>query len=219
MTIRARDYRAFLKDPQYLRSLALSALLFVASVIFIWFAGVYATEHASNSVTDIVLSNTPIFNLDSLFVYGTMLFIAFIFVVLALDPKRFPFTLYSLALFFFIRAIFISLTHLGPFPIPQTVDFGETVTKFFFGADLFFSGHTGSPFLLALLFWQEKKLRYVFLLVSAAFATIVLLAHLHYTIDVLSAFFITYGIFQISEKTFPRARRLFFEGLPSEYKK
>ena len=56
----------------------------------------------------------------------------------------------------------------------------------FFGADLFFSGHTGMPFLLALIFWDWRRVRYMFLFISVACAIIVL-AGLHYSIDVCSA--------------------------------
>ena len=82
--------------------------------------------------------------------------------------------------------------------------------KFAFGGDLFFSGHTGLPFLMALIFWDNKYLRWIFILTSVMFATVVLLAHLHYSIDVLSAFFITYTIFHIALFLFKKDRRLFF---------
>ncbi|MEI8091030.1 MAG: phosphatase PAP2-related protein [bacterium] len=68
-----------------------------------------------------------------------------------------------------------------------------------FGADLFFSGHTGLPFLFALIFWNNKWMRYLFVLTAIYFGAIVLLGHLHYSIDVLSAFFITYTIRHINE--------------------
>jgi hypothetical protein len=101
------------------------------------------------------------------------------------------------------------LTHVAPFEAHYTYDFGERITNMFFGADQFFSGHTGLPFLGALAFWGIPKLRYFFLGSSLFFALIVLLGHLHYSIDVASAFFITYGIFHIAIWLFPGAFRLF----------
>jgi membrane-associated phospholipid phosphatase len=83
------------------------------------------------------------------------------------------------------------------------------VGKFSFGADLFFSGHTGLPFLMALIFWKNKLLRYSFLFLSVFFGLIVLLGHIHYSIDVLSAFFITYTIWHVSEKLFPKDLQIF----------
>jgi hypothetical protein len=70
------------------------------------------------------------------------------------------------------------------------------------GNDLFFSGHTGLPFLIALIFWDHVYVRTLFLSSSVVFGVIVLLSHLHYSIDVFSAFFITYSIYHISLKLF-----------------
>src|SRR5579864_5127948 len=175
----------------------------------------FATDHASNSVTDIVLSNIPVFDVDGLFVYGTFLLVAFIFYLCVAHPKRIPFTFRSIALFWVIRAGFVTLTHIAPFAIQAPPDFGTTITSAFFGADLFFSGHTGAPFLLALIFWDEAWLRYAFLAWSVFFAVIVLMGHLHYSIDVASAYFITYTIFCICEWLFPRERELFFTDVPA----
>jgi membrane-associated phospholipid phosphatase len=76
--------------------------------------------------------------------------------------------------------------------------------KFNFTGDLFFSGHTGLPFLLALVFWDHPWWRRVFVIVSIIFGVTVLLGHFHYSIDVFGAFFITYTIFHIATRLFPR---------------
>lgn len=70
--------------------------------------------------------------------------------------------------------------------------------------DLFFSGHTGLPFLFALIFWKYKIPRYVFTVSSGIAGVAVLLSHVHYTIDVLGAYFITYTIYVISKKIFKK---------------
>lgn len=174
----------------------------------------YATESISNSVTDIVLSNIPAFNVDGLFVYGTFFLIAFVALILLAHPKRIPFVFFSLALFWVIRAGFTSLTHIAPFPEHTAIEFGPAITKAFFGGDLFFSGHTGTPFLFALIFWREKALRNMFLLWSVFFAAIVLLGHLHYSIDVAAAFFISYTIYEMARALFPRPYSLFHSDAP-----
>ncbi len=169
----------------------------------------YATENVSNSVTDIILSNIPIFDLDRLFVYGTFLLAATIAIVLLAHPKRIPFGLYALGLFWIIRACFVPLTHIAPYPTHLPSDFGAFITRSLLtGGDLFFSGHTGAPFLFALMFWRQPILRGIFLTWSVFFGVVVLMAHLHYSIDVAAAFFITYGIFQIALKFFPGSWRL-----------
>ncbi|MDO8562142.1 MAG: phosphatase PAP2-related protein [bacterium] len=194
----------------------LSIVFFFASVTVSFFAIQYANKSASNSVTDIILSNVPVVDVDTLFVFGTLFLIAFTVLVLFVHPKRLPFVLHSLTLFYLIRSAFTVLTHLAPFPsqTENTYDLGVLIGHFLFGSDLFFSAHTGVPFLLALIFWREKNLRYIFLAWSVYMATVVLLGHLHYSIDVLSAFFITYTIFHIAEFLFRKERALFYSDTP-----
>ncbi|HEY5383309.1 MAG TPA: phosphatase PAP2-related protein, partial [Candidatus Paceibacterota bacterium] len=172
----------------------------------------------SNSVTDLVLSNVRVFDVDALFVYGAAALVVFIIVVLLLNPKQIPFTLYSLAIFFLTRAAFISLTHVGPFPTHTPIQFTSGIgiflsRVFLVGDDLFFSAHTGVPFLMALVFWRQPLLRYIFLAASAFFGAIALLGHIHYSIDVASAFFIAFGIYHITLWLFEEHRELFL----SEY--
>jgi hypothetical protein len=181
------------------------ALIFLGlSLIFNFYAGTYATNHESNSVTDIILSNTPVFYFEDIFVYGFIIFVIFVGIVCFLNPKIIPFTLKSIALFILIRSIFVSLTHIGPFPTQVQIDDLSILRKFTFGGDLFFSGHTGLPFLMALIFWNNIIFRVLFITISVFFGVVVLLAHLHYSIDVLAAFFITYTIFHIARTVFKK---------------
>jgi membrane-associated phospholipid phosphatase len=62
---------------------------------------------------------------------------------------------------------------------------------------------------MALIFWKNKILRYTFIFLSVFFGVIVLLGHIHYSIDVLAAFFITYTIWHISEKLFKKELEYF----------
>jgi hypothetical protein len=199
--------REVLRRPGY-PAAAFTGLLFMCVGIGLnLMANAYATERASNYVEDIILSNTPALNVDEVFVYGTFIMILFIAAVFLYLPEYIPFAAASLGVFYLIRTCFVTLTHLGPFPDRVALDLGNFLQKLMGGNDMFFSGHTGSPFLLALIFWSVTPLRYAFLAWSVLFAVVVLLGHLHYTIDVLSAFFITYTIFHICEYLFSAYRR------------
>ncbi len=176
-----------------------------------YFAGIYATESASNPVTDIVLNNIRVFDIDGMYVYGSIIFWIFIILLCLFRPNRIPFTTKSVAVFTLIRSLFISITHIGPFPTRIVVD-SNILAKFTFAGDLFFSAHTGLPFLMALLFWDDIRLRILFITSAILFGVIVLMAHLHYSIDVLSAFFITYTIFHISIRVFPKDYQAFLRG-------
>lgn len=208
-----KKYGAYLKNEKFLAAFAFSFFLLIASLVINFFAGLYATERASSPVTDIILNNIPVFNVDLVFVYGTWVFWIFTAFICFSRLNTFPFTVKSIALFTLIRSAFITLTHIGPFPNRLPVDVSGVIGKFSLGGDLFFSGHTGLPFLLALVFWRNKKLRYIFLASSFIFGSVVLLGHLHYSIDVAAAFFITYTISHIAERLFKKDRKFFYHGL------
>jgi hypothetical protein len=208
--------RRYFSDRGFLWALGGGAVVFIAGVTVNFFAGLYATSRASNYVEDIILSNIPVYSVDELFVVGTFVIIVFVLAILLARPQWIPFTLASLGVFYSIRALFISLTHLGPFPDKiEVLDWGTVVAKFIGGNDMFFSGHTGAPFLLALIFWHTKPLRYALLAWSVFFGAVVLLGHVHYSIDVMSAFFITFAIFHLCEHVFVHYRHIFHNGLPA----
>lgn len=213
-----KNYFSSLKNHALQRSLVLALCMLAASLVMNYYAAGYATSAASNSVTDIILSNTRVYDVDGAFIYGALLMVAIIAILCFSYPQKAPFIIKSIALFIVIRSVFITLTHLSPYPYHATIDsvfFNKAYFQGIFnGDDLFFSGHTGLPFLMALIFWDNKILRYIFLVSSLLFGVVVLLGHLHYSIDVLSAFFITYAIFHISIYLFKKDWKIFSEGLP-----
>jgi hypothetical protein len=202
-------YKEYMSRQEFIASCVWALVLFGASFYINEVAIRFATERAGAPVTDIILSNTKALPVDNLFVWGTFLLLVMAFGLSFAHPKRIPFMFKTAALFYLVRSIFVSLTHFGPFAPHLADDFGASINRAFFGGDLFFSGHTGLPFLIALGFWHDKLWRYIFLGTSLFFAVIVLLGHIHYTIDVLSAFFITYGIYHIALWLFPRDHTLF----------
>jgi len=207
-----KKYKQLYAEKNLLGPVLASLFLLIVSLFINYAAGIYATERASNSVTDIILSNFPVFDVDGIFIYGPIFFFIFVAILILIEPKWMPFTLKTIALFVLIRSFFVSLTHLGPFPdqIPFSSNF--ILNKLTFGGDLFFSGHTGLPFLMALIFWNFKHLRLIFLATSVIFGASVLLGHIHYSIDVVSAFFITYTIYHICIRVFPKDYKLFQSG-------
>src|ERR1035437_8913201 len=109
-------YKIVLKDRSIILSVFYSFLFLIFSLVLNYFACTYATANASNAVTDIILSNIPVVNVNEVFEQGFLLLVLFIATVLLYQPKRMPFALKSIALFVAIRAIFIVLTHIAPYP-------------------------------------------------------------------------------------------------------
>jgi len=203
-----RLYRALFDQRDYVRSLCEGIAFLSASTIAIFAAVSYATVHASNPVTDLVLSRVGPFNVRFLFVYGTFAAFAVSACLLVSRPNRLPFALKAVALFLLVRAVFVTLTHVGPSPIdPQQP--APFLNSIFFGSDLFFSGHTGLPFLAALAFWHIAQWRALYLALTVFFGAVVLLGHYHYSIDVLAALFITHGVFGMACWLFGRDYALF----------
>jgi hypothetical protein len=197
--------RRYFSNKNYLAAFATGAVFLAVASYANSLAVSYANERVSNSVTDIILSNTPVFDVDGFFVYGAILLIAIAVGVCVWRLASAPFVMKSVAFFIVIRAAFVSMTHISPYPEHVAVGpdfFTRLFPSVFSGSDLFFSGHTGIPFLLALIFWENVYLRVLFLGYSVVFAVVVLLGHLHYTIDVASAYFITYTIFVLAKKFF-----------------
>ena len=93
-----------------------AVLLFIASIVANTLGTVYATEKASNAVTDIILSNTRVYNVGGIFVWGSVLLTLVAFYFGFQKINRMPFALKSVALFTLIRSVFVILTHIGPFP-------------------------------------------------------------------------------------------------------
>jgi S-formylglutathione hydrolase FrmB len=84
-------------------------------------------------------------------------------------------------------------------PFVQFFGTGKTPTR-----DLFFSGHTSTLFLLFLTA-QKRPLKVLFLVCTIVVGGAVILQHVHYTIDVLVAPFISYGAFRIVQQLHHRS--------------
>jgi hypothetical protein len=142
--------------------------------------------------------------------------LAYLPVALALlwfDWRRF--CRYNLAagLLALLRGVCIALTGLGPVnghDVHAGMSIADrlhalsvllTLGKFGLTKDLFFSGHTATTFLLLLYAWRVRPLRAPALIGHVLVITTVFLAHLHYSIDVIGAYSITFALFSVLEWT------------------
>ncbi|OGM90339.1 hypothetical protein A3J77_01130 [Candidatus Wolfebacteria bacterium RBG_13_41_7] len=202
--------KIYWSQKEFVNSIIFGFLFLVASLFINYSAGNFATKKAGNGVTDIFLDNIPIVNVGQVFIWGAILLFIFIIVVILREPHYLPFILKSLALFYLVRAIFMTLTHIGPYyefaSLPPS-----RIINWTLDSGLFFSGHTGMPFLMALIFWKFFRLRLAFIVISIIFGISVLLSHIHYSIDVVAAFFITYAIFEMAKNLFPKSFKLISE--------
>ncbi len=191
---------------EHRRSFLVGLILLALAMVFQFYASAYTNRVTSNFVPDLLLDRLPILNLNFIIVEGALATIAGSIILLLAQPKRIIFAMKAVAIFIATRAVFISLTHLGIYPGQIGPDptgiFDHIYTGLGLEAGFFFSGHTGLTFLMALIFWDRKFWRFAYLILSATFGIAVLFAHVHYSIDVFAAPYITYSIFKMSQYFF-----------------
>jgi hypothetical protein len=155
-----------------------------------------------------VVLNDPILNLfnpiDLTWVTFALIYISLILFLFSVikKPSKVMIALQAYGLMVVFRIIAMYLTPLEApetllllnDPFVQLFGEGDILTK-----DLFFSGHTGTLFLLFLL-TENKTLKVIFLSATILVGSAVLLQHVHYTIDVFVAPFIAFASYTIIMK-------------------
>jgi hypothetical protein len=97
------------------------------------------------------------------------------------------------------RMLSMYLTPLDPPPllIPLEDPFVQSVSSGVLTRDLFFSGHTSTLFLL-FLSCTGRKMKVFFLICTILVGLLVLVQHVHYSIDVVAAPFYAYTCYKLS---------------------
>lgn len=197
-----RDWiREFLEN-RYL--IGISLVLVAVATYLDYYSGVYVSSTGGVDVPDLILDHVKPIDLSVVFVYG------YIGTIVALFSYPFIFHIRTLhavisqfSLLIMLRSVFMIFTHLETPPNAIHVSFPWIFGGLSFENDMFFSGHTAIPFLGFLLF-RHSPVRYLFLVGSLVMGTTVLAMHLHYSIDVFSAFFITYCSYRMGNAAIRR---------------
>jgi len=190
-----KRWKEALQSKLFLFKLALGLLLLITASILVKETGLRADSLPSNSVPDLLHSILPLIDVTALATIGFVIIqlIFWTYFILA-RPRDLPKALIIYAIFLIFRSIFINLTTFGA-PSVRIDDrsyFEFLFSGYYFTQDLFPSGHTAFPF-LGYLVIRNKKLKYFMLISSFVMGASVLLLHVHYSIDVLGAYFIAYG--------------------------
>ncbi|MBM3233363.1 hypothetical protein FJZ18_04325 [Candidatus Pacearchaeota archaeon] len=184
--------------------LVIIAVIGFLSIISNKAAGTYADSFISLPAPDIILDSIGPYDVTFLYVWFFLLVMYSLFLYpLIFTPGRFYYACGLIAFFTIVRSIFISLTHLYAPAQAISPVFPPTFSTIAYTNDLFFSGHTGLPFLGFLMFknhWAKE----FFLFSSIVLGASTLLMHQHYSIDVFAAFFITYGIYVMGNSIYKK---------------
>jgi len=192
-------WKSFLKDKKNLTEFVITAVI-VTAVIIAFSHFLHFVEQREG-----VVLNDPLLNafnpIDLTWLIFALIYLSLIIFVITTfnkpDKLLVAFQAYGLMLIF--RTIAMYLT---PFEAPETIILlndpfvqffakGDILTK-----DLFFSGHTGTLFLVSLLA-ENKTLKTIFLILTILVGFAVLLQHVHYSVDVFVAPFVAYGSYRI----------------------
>ncbi len=195
-----QKWRLAWQSPSYKKNLLLGLLaLLILFSIFPWFFQTIEKRHGI-VLHDWVLVRLPSHNVSIpifILIWATA---ALMFIRCIQHPDIFLTILWSYVLLCLSRVITISLVPLEP-PI-GLLALNDRLANAFYGPtfitrDLFYSGHAASVFLMYLCL--RKKSDKLFTLVSTIIVAILLLVqHVHYTIDVIAAPFFTYAMYLIA---------------------
>jgi hypothetical protein len=119
------------------------------------------------------------------------------------QPNLFVLFLWSFVMLVLLRITSISFVHLNP--PANIIALRDPLSNCFYGStkfvskDLFFSGHTATPFAMFLCF-TKKRDKMIALAATFVAGLLVLIQHVHYTVDVLAAPFFAYAAVWLGRK-------------------
>lgn len=187
-------WSAFLRD-KYFRNEFIISVFILAITLFCFSKFLIFNENRSGiTLADPILH---FFNALDLtwFIFALIYFsiLSILFAVLPY-PAKLVFAIECYSLLIIIRMVMMFLLPLNPpggmillnDPFVQFFGSGQILTK-----DLFFSGHTATIFLFYLIS-EKKTFRMFFLSATVLVGVSVLLQHVHYAVDVVSAPFFSY---------------------------
>jgi hypothetical protein len=199
--IKARWLASF-KNIFFVRSFVVGLILLVVILAYFPFFFDRIEERDGYQMNDWLINRLPAFNL-SYPIFSIIWFCAVLTITQAVKkPHFFLLFMWGFIVLSLSRIITISIVTLNP---PKgLLPLIDPVTNIFYGGkfitkDLFYSGHTSTMFLMYLCV-EKKWHKTITLIASILIGIMVLIQHVHYTIDVITAPIFTYGVYLIAKK-------------------
>jgi hypothetical protein len=198
-----RNWLLAIKNISFRSKLIIGIFLLLVILIVLPFFFQYIERRQGYDLNDGLLNALPATNV-SIPIFAMIWSMVLLFIIRSLTNPQL-FITYLFGFLFLCLCRIITLT-LVPLNAPNAlIDLQDPLSNFFYGTkqfitkDLFFSGHTATVCLFFLCF-QRKWDRIISLICTIAVGFLVLVQHVHYTIDVIAAPIFTYLSFFMAKK-------------------
>ena len=199
-----QNWKESLSTSGYATKLIMAVAVFVSGALQFptYFKNIQ--KRTGTNLNDFVLAHLPFIDVSTYIftiIYGLLIYML---VRILMKPQLFL----LFAITFVIETVF-RMTTIYFFPLNPPADlvvlhdtfaemliYGDTepITK-----DLFFSGHTATMVMIC-LFVEGRKEKIASIVASFALAALLLIQHVHYTVDVIGALFFTYISYLIAQQ-------------------
>jgi hypothetical protein len=195
-------------DRRWFFAVLAGLLVFMfASYVFYMQLGWYADRRVLPPSSDWLLDHLPPVNLVPLLSWGWLAIHVYAVAIAVLYyPRKLPFLFFLFGIYLCVRTVYVFLSPIGA-PV-RILHMGELDNLFpmvmgvyTFENEFIFSGHTAMPFLFA-MFFETPRQKGIMMAGSVLMAVSVLLTHNHYSVDVISAYFMGYAIYDLSERVY-----------------
>jgi hypothetical protein len=201
-------WRDAISDSFYKKRLLSGSIIWTAILIAFPFFFNFIETRDGIILNDFIISKLPAYDVSiPTFIIIWSMFLLFLNRALY-NPELLLLFLWGFIFLSISRFISIYLIPLNP--PEQLIALRDPITNIFYGKkhgfitkDLFYSGHTSTQFLMCLCF-TKKSDKLLALISTILIGFFVLIQHVHYTIDVLAAPFLTYFVFLLSKKIVKR---------------
>jgi hypothetical protein len=178
-----------IRHPSFRKKLITGLIALIISLACLPFFFQYVEQREGRVINDFILDLLPAKNV-SIPIFTMIWSMSILALIRGVQsPKYFLLLVYGLFLVFSSRMITMYLVALDP--PPHLIPLIDPISNSFYGKtfitkDLFYSGHTASVFLFFLSF-KRKTDKLLALLCSIGVGVLVLVQHVHYTVDVIAA--------------------------------
>jgi hypothetical protein len=195
-------WRLAWKEQKFKQLTLIGIVFFIITLVSLPFFFNYIQQREGSQINDFLLNQIRPRNVSNL-VFSIIWSMAVLTLIRCIQqPSIFLMFLWGFILLSFSRMISIIAVPLNPpdnlleliDPISNTFYGSKFVTK-----DLFYSGHTATQFLMFLCL-KNKWDKLATLISTFLIGALVLVQHIHYTIDVLAAPILTYLVFILVKK-------------------